>query len=516
MGAMKSAQPGIFALGTTDHFYVELDLVPGVRPLDLVRALAALVGPDTTVRGVNVVVGVRPELWSALSPEHLAGGRLQRARRRCSHATRCRRLQHDAWLWIAGGARDVVFDAGLAALGTLSAVAFVEMELGGWLYRHDRDLTGFIDGTENPSQLEAYDVAVVGEGPGQGSSVVLVQQWHHQSSAFMQLPVEARERIIGRTLADSTELDEAVMPADSHVSRTTLERDGEELDIFRRNTAYGGVTDHGTLFVGLQQGAVPAGRDAAAHGGRGRRGARRPDPLHHAADRRLLRLSRGRGPAGRCCRRSSGADRAQSLHARVEEAPAQEPSAYGLRPLAVPPQRRARSSSRGSWRRSSWSASRSPGIFARRRLRQEVARRVRPVAVGAQPRSRRRCTTTSATTSPPASRSTTGLVRVGKTPGGGLIFAASADKKPAPPRSTCRRPSGGPATKFTLVAEEMTDAARPGVGAGRCRPAGPVPLAVPRLPRPGRLPRRQLPRPAARGDRLDAARTSYGTSGPGG
>ena len=170
-----------------------------------------------------------------------------------AHSYQMPATQHDAWLWIAGGARDVVFDAGLAALGTLAAVAFVEMELGGWLYRHDRDLTGFIDGTENPSQLEAYDVAVVDEGPGQGSSVVLVQQWHHQSSAFMQLPVEARERIIGRTLDDSTELDEAVMPADSHVSRTTLERDGEELDIFRRNTAYGGVTDHGTLFVGFSK-----------------------------------------------------------------------------------------------------------------------------------------------------------------------------------------------------------------------------------------------------------------------
>ncbi|BEP12574.1 hypothetical protein acdb102_08850 [Acidothermaceae bacterium B102] len=249
---MKTAQPGIFALGTTDHFYVELDLVPSVPPIDLVRALAALVGPGSTVRGVNVVVGVRPELWAALSPEHLVAEGFNDPVIG-AHAYQMPASQHDAWLWIAGGARDVVFDAGYAALATLAGVAFVELELGGWLYRHDRDLTGFIDGTENPSQLEAYDVAVVGEGPGEGSSVLLVQQWHHQSSAFMQLPVEARERIIGRTLDDSTELDESVMPANSHVSRTTLDRDGEELDIFRRNTAYGGVTDHGTLFVGFSK-----------------------------------------------------------------------------------------------------------------------------------------------------------------------------------------------------------------------------------------------------------------------
>ena len=245
---MKTAQPGIFALGTTDHFYVELDLVPGVQPLDLVRALAALVGPDTTVRGVNVVVGVRPEVWSALDPEHLVADGFNEPVVG-AHSYQMPATQHDAWLWIAGGARDVVFDAGFAALSTLSSVAFVEQELGGWLYRHDRDLTGFVDGTENPSQLEAYDVAVTPDG----SSIVLVQQWHHQSGAFMQLPVHARERIIGRTLDDSTELEGDDQPPTSHVSRMVISRDGEELPIFRRNTAYGGVTDHGTLFVGFSK-----------------------------------------------------------------------------------------------------------------------------------------------------------------------------------------------------------------------------------------------------------------------
>jgi putative iron-dependent peroxidase len=250
---VATAQLGIFALGTVEHFYVELDLVPGGDPSALVRGLAALVGPGTTVRGVNVVVGVRPSIWARLSgnapadaadfDEDIVG----------AQGMRMPATQHDAWLWISGGARDAVFDAGLAALATLNRWAFVSMELNGWLYRHDRDLTGFIDGTENPSLLEAYAVAVVPSGPGAGSSVVLVQQWKHQSEAFMQLPVEAQERIIGRSKDDSIELDPSVMPPTSHVSRTVLERDGVELPIFRRNTAYGGVTDHGTLFVGFSQ-----------------------------------------------------------------------------------------------------------------------------------------------------------------------------------------------------------------------------------------------------------------------
>jgi porphyrinogen peroxidase len=249
---MATAQPGIFALGTTEHLYVELDLVPGVAALDLVTALATVVGPDTTVRGVNVVVGLRPELWASLSPGHAPPDAADfTAEVVGAHGYQMPATQHDAWLWVAAGARDVAFDAGLDALSRLKATAFVESEVNGWLYRHDRDLTGFIDGTENPSQLEAYDIAVVGDGPGQGSSVVLVQQWEHQSEAFMQLPVHAQERIIGRTRDDSTEFDASVMPGDAHVARTKLERDGEELPIFRRNTAYGGVTQHGTMFVGF-------------------------------------------------------------------------------------------------------------------------------------------------------------------------------------------------------------------------------------------------------------------------
>ena len=58
---------------------------------------------------------------------------------------------------------------------------------------------------------------------------------------------------MGRTKDDSTELPEDDMPPSAHVARTTVEVDGEEKRIFRRNVAYGGVTDHGTAFVGFAQ-----------------------------------------------------------------------------------------------------------------------------------------------------------------------------------------------------------------------------------------------------------------------
>lgn len=82
---MATAQAAIFALGTVEHLYLELDVLPGVSPRVFAAALASLIGPTTTVQGVNAVVGSRT-------------------------ASRWPATQHDGWLWIAGGSRDVVFD----------------------------------------------------------------------------------------------------------------------------------------------------------------------------------------------------------------------------------------------------------------------------------------------------------------------------------------------------------------------------------------------------------------------
>jgi putative iron-dependent peroxidase len=155
-------------------------------------------------------------------------------------------------LWIAGGDRTAVFDSARGALAATSSVAEAGQEITGWLYRHDRDLTGFIDGTENPTLLEAPEVAVVpNRQPGNGASIVLHQLWRHDTPAWESIGQPGQELAMGRTKPDSIEFDEDQMPADAHVARTKVHVDGEEQDIFRRNVAYGGVTDHGTVFVGF-------------------------------------------------------------------------------------------------------------------------------------------------------------------------------------------------------------------------------------------------------------------------
>jgi putative iron-dependent peroxidase len=250
-----TAQAGIFALGTPEHCYLELDLLPGRTGEELVRALAAMTEPLSSTGGVNVVLAFRPELWERIAPgEGPADAASWTEQLRGPDGFVMPATQHDAWAWIAGGDRTAVFDNARALLAAVAPVARIARETTGWLYKHDRDLTGFIDGTENPKLLEAPAVAVVPAGqPGAGSSVVLHQVWRHDTGAWEKLGTHGQELAMGRTKADSIELPPQEMPPSAHVARTTLEVDGEEKDIFRRNVAYGGVTDHGTVFVGFAQ-----------------------------------------------------------------------------------------------------------------------------------------------------------------------------------------------------------------------------------------------------------------------
>ena len=241
-------QSGIFALGTASHSYLEFDLVAGQRGDRLVAAISALREPRTTMGGVNLVAGFRPELWREAAPddapaelegfdEDLAGidGFVMPA------------TQHDAVLWLSGSAYDVIFDVARAAIAELQGLATVADETSSWPYRHDRDLTGFIDGSENPTLVDAPELVLIPEGsPGAGGTILLLQKWAHDAAVWESLPVATQEQVIGRTKADSVELEDKA--PDSHVASTDQDRFGK---IFRRNMPFGTVTDHGTMFVGF-------------------------------------------------------------------------------------------------------------------------------------------------------------------------------------------------------------------------------------------------------------------------
>jgi putative iron-dependent peroxidase len=250
---MVTGQVGIFALGDAAHGFFEFTLRPDADRATLVREVADLRPPHTTVGGVNLVVGFRPELWRAVDPTGApAGVHGFNEPLRGADGYEMPATQADLFVWYAAAAYDIVFDLGKATLEALAPMATLARETTGWSYRHSRDLTGFEDGTENPNLYEAPRVALIDDGaPGAGGSVLLFQQWRHDAPAFGALSEDAQERVIGRTKPDSIELKGAAMPADSHVSRTKVVEDGEERPIFRRNVPYGNVSDHGTLFIGF-------------------------------------------------------------------------------------------------------------------------------------------------------------------------------------------------------------------------------------------------------------------------
>ena len=155
--------------------------------------------------------------------------------------------QHDAVLWLSGSAYDIIFDVSHRAIAELKGLASVAEETSSWPYRHDRDLTGFIDGSENPNLIDAPEVALIPEGsPGAAGSILLLQKWAHDTSLWESLSVTRQELVIGRMKPDSVELENK--PEDSHVASTDQDKFGK---IFRRNMPYGTVTNHGTMFVGF-------------------------------------------------------------------------------------------------------------------------------------------------------------------------------------------------------------------------------------------------------------------------
>ena len=245
---MKSPQSGIFALGTASHAYLEFDVLDGQNEEALVAAISSLREPRTTMGGVNLVSGFRPELWRKAAPDDAPAG-VQGFNTDVvgidgfvMPAT-----QHDAVLWLSGSSYDVIFDVAHEAISDLKKLARVAEETSSWPYRHDRDLTGFIDGTENPTLVDAPELVLIPEkDPGAGGTILLLQKWVHDTGTWESLSVEDQERVMGRTKLDSTELDDKAL--DSHVASTDQDQFGK---IFRRNMPYGTVTNHGTMFVGF-------------------------------------------------------------------------------------------------------------------------------------------------------------------------------------------------------------------------------------------------------------------------
>lgn len=149
---------------------------------------------------------------------------------------------------------DMCFELAAQIMGRLGEAVATSEEVHGFKYFDERDLLGFVDGTENPLDQAAIDVTVIGDEDAAfaGGSYVIVQKYLHDLKKWNDLPVEMQEKIIGRTKLSDIELDDAVKPTYAHNALTTIVENGEELDIVRDNMPFGDVSkaEFGTYFIG--------------------------------------------------------------------------------------------------------------------------------------------------------------------------------------------------------------------------------------------------------------------------
>ena len=149
---------------------------------------------------------------------------------------------------------DLCFELTAQIMARLSGAVSAVDETHGFNYFDDRDLIGFVDGTENPVQEAACEATLIGDEDAAfaGGSYVIVQKYLHDLNKWNAVPIEQQEKIIGRKKLSDIELDDAAKPTYAHNVLTTIKEDGKQLDIVRDNMPFGdvGKGEFGTYFIG--------------------------------------------------------------------------------------------------------------------------------------------------------------------------------------------------------------------------------------------------------------------------
>src|ERR1700678_3338369 len=206
--------------------------------------------------GLSCVLGFGSEAWDRLfgapRPAELHPFREIRSGGRHAVATPGDLLFH-----IRAKRMDLCFELATQCMARIGNAVSPVDEVQGFRYFDDRDLMGFVDGTENPRGAAAAEAVLIGDEDAAfaGGSYVIVQKYLHDLAAWNGLSTEAQERIIGRTKLADIELDDSVKPTSAHSALTTIVENGKEIKILRDNMPFGrpGHAEFGTYFIGYSR-----------------------------------------------------------------------------------------------------------------------------------------------------------------------------------------------------------------------------------------------------------------------
>ncbi len=251
-------QSGLIAEASKDALFLTFNQrhVEGAR--ELVRAaLASLPAMLNACRNafpeaeLHLTVAVGSSYWDQLSPEERPA--LLRAFPALEQAGRVApSTPVDLLFIVRADQHDAVYElAAQIRRGLADAVELVE-EIHGFRYRDMRDLTGFVDGTENPQGDDRLEVALVGDEDPEfaGGSYLHLQRYEHELGAWERLPVKQQEDAYGRTKDDNIEYPGDKKSPHAHTKRTSLKReDGSSMEILRHSMPYGDSQRKGLMFV---------------------------------------------------------------------------------------------------------------------------------------------------------------------------------------------------------------------------------------------------------------------------
>jgi putative iron-dependent peroxidase len=237
---MSNSQPGILAPLAAFSRCLSFQLLPDGEPLAALGALAERrIGDD-------LVVGIGQPLALALESE-IPG--LRGFTALCGPGTSIPSTQTALWCWLRGSDRGELVHAGRALEAELESGFEVEQVLDTFVYAGGRDLTGYEDGTANPTGDDALSAGILTEaGPGfAGSSFVAVQQWVHDLEVFEDFSPAERDDIFGRRCSDNEEF--AAAPPSAHVKRTAQEDFAPPAFLVRRSMPWADEEGEGLLFI---------------------------------------------------------------------------------------------------------------------------------------------------------------------------------------------------------------------------------------------------------------------------
>ncbi len=244
---------------TRDAIFLVVTVNPGQESRDTVRSalddLAALVravGQRDLDGRLTCVAGIGSDAWDILygQPRPALLHPFKEVTAGARHAVS---TLGDVLFHIRAERMDLCFELAAQLVTRLEGSVTAVDETHGFRYFDDRDLIGFVDGTENPVEEEAVAATIVGdEDPDfAGGSYVLVQRYIHDLAKWEALTTEEQELAIGRTKLSDIELDDETKPTNAHNALTVIEENGVQIDILRHNMPFGDASgESGTYFIG--------------------------------------------------------------------------------------------------------------------------------------------------------------------------------------------------------------------------------------------------------------------------